>query len=139
MSDLGGTGIATQVRPGELILSDGPITINAGMETVELTVENTSKQVVFVGSHYPFFEVNPRLRFDRAKAWGLRLDTAAGDCIGWMPGESKTVQLVPFAGRRILKGFNGLTNGSLSVGRRVGALGRVRQMGFLDLDSEEAD
>jgi urease beta subunit len=127
----------TRVRPGQLILSDTPITINAEMETVEITVENTSKQVVFVGSHYPFFEVNSRLRFDRAKAWGLRLDLAAGDCVGWLPGESKTVQLVPFGGRRILRGFNGLTEGSLRESRRRGALERVRQQGFSNVETEE--
>ena len=57
------------MKPGEVILGDGPLVLNTGRRTVEITVENTSDHTIFVSSHYPFFEVNRRLVFDRARAW----------------------------------------------------------------------
>jgi urease beta subunit len=125
------------MRPGEIMLGDGPIQLNPGRPTVELTVTNTSDHTIWIGSHYPFFEVNKRLAFDRAKAWGMRLDIPAGDCVGWQPGETKTVQLVPFAGRRVVRGFNGLTDGLTTPERRPGGLRRARDAGYANAPSSE--
>ncbi|MGE3912660.1 MAG: urease subunit beta, partial [Chloroflexota bacterium] len=85
---------------------------------------------------YPFFEVNRRLRFDRAKAWGLRLDIPAGDCVGWQPGETKTVQLVPFAGRQVVRGFNHLTDGLTTPDRMPSGLRLARDGGYADVPTE---
>ena len=124
------------MKPGELILGDGPIQLNPGRPTIELAVENTSDHTVWIGSHYPFFEVNKRLKFDRAKAWGMRLDIPAGDCVGWAPGETKWVTLVPLAGRQVVRGFNHLTDGLTTPDRLAGGLRRARDAGYADTASE---
>jgi urease subunit gamma/beta len=114
------------MRPGEVIFGPGVITLNAGRNAVELEVRNTSDHTLFISSHFPFFEVNRRLIFDRARAFGLRLDIPAGDSIRWLPGEVRRVRLVPFAGATTVRGFNGLTDGPASAERRTGALRRAR-------------
>lgn len=120
------------MKPGELLLADGPIVLNADRRTATVDVENTSDHTIFVSSHYPFFEVNRRLVFDRARAWGMRLDIPAGDSVRWRPGERKRVPLVTFGGRGIVRGFNGLTDGPASPERLAEALERVRLGGFGD-------
>src|SRR5215471_6025579 len=102
------------MTPGEVLFGDGPIVLNAGRRTDEIDVRNASDHTIFVSSHYPFFEVNRRLVFDRARAWGMRLDVPAGDSVRWRPGETVRVRLVAFAGRGVLVGFNGLTEGATS-------------------------
>ncbi len=119
------------MKPGELLVGDGPIVLNAGRRTVELRVENTSDHPVFVGSHYPFFEVNRRLVFDRAKAWGMRLDIPAGSTVRWEPGEEKVVRLVEYAGRRRVYGFNGLVDGPLTPENKEAALAKLKERGFM--------
>ena len=81
--------------PGELFIQNGEIELNAGRETVTMTVANTGDRPIQVGSHYHFFETNPALSFDRAKARGMRLDIAAGTAVRFEPGQSRDVQLVP--------------------------------------------
>jgi urease subunit gamma/beta len=120
------------VRPGEVLLGEGPIVLNAGRETVEVDVENTSDHVIFVSSHFPFFEVNRRMVFDRAKAWGMHLDIPAGDAERWAAGERKRVRLVAFGGRRVVRGFNRLTEGAASPERLAEGLGRARRAGYGD-------
>jgi urease subunit gamma/beta len=120
------------VKPGELLLGEGPIELNTGRPTVEITVENRSDHTVFISSHFPFFEVNRRLVFDRAQAWGMRLDRPAGDAECWRPGEVKRVRLVAYAGRGVVRGFNGLTNGRASPERLAEGLDRARLRGFSD-------
>jgi urease beta subunit len=82
------------MRPGEILFGEGPIRLNAGRATAEVTVTNTSDHTVWVSSHFPFFEVNRRLVFDRSRAWGMHLDSPAGDSVRWGPGETRTVGLV---------------------------------------------
>jgi urease subunit gamma/beta len=118
------------MRPGEILPGEGPIVLNAGRLTVEVDVENASDHVIFVSSHFPFFEVNRRMVFDRAKAWGMHLDLPAGDAERWAPGETKRVRLVAFGGRRIVRGFNGLTEGPASPERLAEGLERVRRAGY---------
>jgi urease beta subunit len=118
------------MRPGEVLFAEGPITLNAGRPTVEVTVTNTSDHTVFISSHFPFFEVNRRLLFDRARAWGMHLDVPAGDAVRWRPGETRTVRLVAFGGERTLRGFNGLTDGPATSDRLAEGLSRVREHGY---------
>lgn len=93
--------------PGEILTVDGDITLNASRIPITLTVANTGDRPVQVGSHYHFFEVNPALSFDRARARGLRLDIPSGTAIRFEPGQSREVQLVPYAGARRVVGFRG--------------------------------
>jgi urease beta subunit len=118
------------MRPGEVLFGDGPIPLNPGRPTVEVLVENTSDHAIYVSSHFPFFEVNRRLAFDRALAWGMHLDLPAGDSEGWRPGERKRVRLVAFGGRRVVRGFNRLTEGPATPERLAEGLERVRLGGF---------
>ena len=118
------------MKPGEVLLAAEPIVLNANRPTAEVDVENTSDHTIFVSSHYPFFEVNRRLVFDRAQAWGMHLDVPAGDSLRWRPGERKRVRLVSFGGRCIVRGFNRLTDGPASPERLAEGLERVRLGGF---------
>jgi urease subunit beta len=99
--------------PGELFPADGTITLNAGRDTVTLTVANTGDRPIQVGSHYHFFETNAALEFDRVQARGCRLDIPAGTAVRFEPGQSRRVTLVPYAGRREVHGFNALVAGPL--------------------------
>jgi len=91
--------------PGEIITQDGEITLNAGRNTVKLNMTNTGDRPIQVGSHYHFFETNPALSFDRAKARGMRLDIPAGTAVRFEPGQSRDVTLVALAGKRVVYGF----------------------------------
>ena len=99
--------------PGEMFIQDGDIELNAGRDTVTMTVANTADRPIQVGSHYHFFETNPALAFDRAKARGMRLDIAAGTAVRFEPGQSRDVQLVALAGKREVYGFRGDVMGGL--------------------------
>lgn len=99
--------------PGEYFVVDGEIELNAGRETVVLTVSNTADRPIQVGSHYHFFEANRGLKFDRAKARGMRLDIAAGTAVRFEPGQTRDVQLVAVAGKREIYGFHGDVMGKL--------------------------
>ena len=99
--------------PGELLIDDGEIELNAGRGTVTLTVANTGDRPVQVGSHYHFYEVNDALSFDRETARGFRLDIPAGTAVRFEPGQERTVELVEFAGDRKIYGFLGRVMGSL--------------------------
>jgi urease subunit beta len=91
--------------PGEILTAHGDVTLNANRAPVVLTVANTGDRPVQVGSHYHFFEVNPALRFDRAKARGMRLDIPSGTAIRFEPGQSREVQLISYGGARRIVGF----------------------------------
>ena len=99
--------------PGEVFPAEGEIELNAGAETVTLTVANTGDRPVQVGSHYHFYETNEALDFDREKARGFRLDIAAGTATRFEPGQSRDVTLVPLLGRRVVHGFNAKVSGGL--------------------------
>ncbi len=101
--------------PGEILTADGDITLNEGRPPLVLTVANTGDRPVQVGSHYHFFEVNPALTFDRARARGMRLDIPSGTAIRFEPGQSRDVQLIPYAGTRRVVGFRGEIMGSLDA------------------------
>ncbi len=99
--------------PGEILVKDGDIELNAGRETVVLSVSNTGDRPIQVGSHYHFAETNPALEFDRNKARGMRLDIAAGTAVRFEPGQTRDVQLVAFDGKREVYGFRGEVMGKL--------------------------
>jgi urease subunit beta len=99
--------------PGEVITAPGDIELNAGRTAVTLTVANAGDRPIQVGSHYHFAETNPALQFDRAKARGHRLDIPAGTAVRFEPGQTREVQLVPFAGKREVYGFRQQVMGPL--------------------------
>jgi len=101
------------MQPGEYLLRDDEIELNAGRRETRVVVRNTGDRPVQVGSHYHFAEVNGALEFDRKAAYGMRLDIAAGTAVRFEPGEEKEVPLVEFTGRRAVYGHNGHVNGSL--------------------------
>src|SRR5215213_3392419 len=101
------------MKPGEYFLESADIVANAGRQTANVVVRNAGDRPVQVGSHYHFFEVNRGLKFDRAAAYGMRLNIAAGTAVRFEPGEEKEVALVAFAGSRIVRGHRGFTEGKL--------------------------
>ena len=101
------------MTPGEL-LTDGPdIVLNPGRRSITLVVENSGDRPIQVGSHYHFAETNAALSFDRQAAHGMRLNIASGTAVRFEPGQQRTVELVDYAGDRIVFGFRGLTQGPL--------------------------
>ena len=99
--------------PGEMRVARGDIEINAGRAKVTLEVTNSGDRPIQVGSHYHFFETNDALRFDRKKAYGCRLNIAAGTAVRFEPGQKRTVELVALAGERKVFGFQGKVMGPL--------------------------
>ena len=116
--------------PGEYLLGDGEIEANAGRRTVDLTVANTGDRPIQVGSHFHFFEVNRALRFERGKAWGMRLNVPAGTAVRFEPGDEKVVTLVELAGAREVYGLNALADGKVDASRRDAAVTKAAQAGF---------
>ena len=99
--------------PGEIQTQPGDIELNAGRRTVRLNVANTGDRPIQVGSHYHFFETNPALSFDRARARGFRLNIPAGTAVRFEPGQSREVELVEYAGEREIYGFRAEIMGSV--------------------------
>ena len=99
--------------PGEIIVKQGEITLNEGRETVVMEVSNGGDRPIQVGYHYHFYETNEALKFDREKARGFRLDIPAGTAVRFEPGQTRTVTLVAYGGKRTIHGFNGKINGTL--------------------------
>jgi urease subunit gamma/beta len=106
-------GSSSKDVPGAVMAASGDIIMNEGRETVTLKVSNTGDRPIQVGSHYHFFETNPALSFDRAKARGMRLDIPAGTAVRFEPGQSRDVQLVALSGNREVYGFRGDVMGKL--------------------------
>ncbi|MBA2492157.1 MAG: urease subunit beta [Gammaproteobacteria bacterium] len=99
--------------PGEIRAAAGDIEINAGRATLRVNVANTGDRPIQVGSHYHFFETNPALDFDREPTCGYRLNIAAGTAVRFEPGQSREVELVAYAGKREVYGFNAKVMGAL--------------------------
>jgi len=119
------------VVPGELRPADGDIELNAGRRRVTLVVCNTGDRPVQIGSHFHFFEVNDALDFDRAAAFGMRLDVPAGTAVRFEPGDEQEVSLVELGGNRRVHGLNRLTEGAIGEVDETAALARAREAGFL--------
>jgi urease subunit beta len=101
--------------PGEVIVGEGDIELNAGCPTVQIVVGNTGDRPIQVGSHFHFYEANAALRFEREAARGMRLDIPAGTAIRFEPGDEKQITLVPYAGTREVYGFNAKVEGKLDA------------------------
>jgi len=99
--------------PGEYLLEDGEIALNAGRRTATMVVANAGDRPIQVGSHYHFYEVNDALQFDRQATLGMRLNIAAGTAVRFEPGQRRTVELVELAGARAVYGFQGKVMGTL--------------------------
>ncbi|WP_123377584.1 urease subunit beta [Aliarcobacter butzleri] len=99
--------------PGEYLVDEGEIELNASKDIITIEIENKGDRPIQVGSHYHFFEVNKELSFERAKAYGKRIDIPAGTSVRFEPGSKKSVNLIDFSGRRYVSGFNGLVEGFL--------------------------
>ena len=110
--------------PGAVQAAAGELLLNEGRSTIELAVANRGDRPIQVGSHYHFVETNRALDFDRAAAYGMRLDIPAGTAVRFEPGETRTIHLVPIAGRRVIHGGNGWAAGPVTAGRDLGSLAR---------------
>ena len=97
--------------PGEYRLEEGEISLNAGRTTATVVVANRGDRPIQVGSHFHFFEVNRALEFDRAAAYGKRLNITATTAIRFEPGDEIEVALIPYGGKQTLYGFNNLVDG----------------------------
>lgn len=104
--------------PGEMKIQAGDIELNKGRRTVKLKVANSGDRPIQVGSHYHFYETNDALAFDRAAAYGTRLNIAAGTAVRFEPGQTRTVELVALAGERKVYGFQGKVMGALKEGSK---------------------
>ncbi len=107
------TSKKAKIEPGEYFVNEGEITLNENKELTTIEVENKGDRPVQIGSHYHFFEVNKELAFDRAQAYGKRLDVPAGTSVRFEPGSIKEINLIEFSGKRYMSGFNGLVEGFL--------------------------
>jgi urease beta subunit len=117
--------------PGEYILTKGDIDCNVGRETKSVVVVNTGDRPVQIGSHFHFFEVNKQVEFNREKAFGMRLNIAAGTAVRFEPGEEKQVELVTFGGSKTIVGFNNLVDGPTgSAANKITALEKVASLQF---------
>ena len=116
--------------PGEYFLGDGDIEVNTGRPGVQITVANTGDRPIQVGSHFHFFEANRALSFDRAEAWGMRLDIPAGTAVRFEPGDEKVVRLVMLAGAREVHGLNALADGITDADHKAAAVERAARAGF---------
>jgi len=130
-----GVGEGAFAEPGACVPLEGEIELNAGRETASISVTNLGDRPIQVGSHYHFIETNASLRFDRAKAYGKRLDIPAGTAVRFEPGETKTVQLVAIAGKKVIRGGNNLANGKVSAAGRKAAMKRVKAKGFANQEA----
>src|ERR1700693_5153847 len=99
--------------PGEMLIEPGDIELNAGRATATVDVANSGDRPIQIGSHFHFYETNPALVFERAAAYGMRLNIAAGTAVRFEPGQRRTVELVALAGERKVYGFNGKVMGAL--------------------------
>jgi urease subunit gamma/beta len=126
----GDEAAAEEARPGEVLPAPGSVMLNQGREAIALRVTNLADRPIQVGSHYHFAETNPYLRFDRARAYGRRLDVPAGMAVRFEPGETRTVELVEIAGERVVQGGNALASGPVTPEGRARVVAEANRRGF---------
>lgn len=124
---------AAAVIAGEILTREGEITLNERRDAATLSVINRGDRPIQVGSHYHFVEANRALVFDRAAAYGMRLDIPAGTAVRFEPGETRTVKLVSIAGARVIRGGNGLASGAISEEGRARVRAAVQAQRFGDV------
>jgi urease subunit gamma/beta len=118
------------LKPGEVLPHPSPVVINQNRDVITLEVTNRGDRPIQVGSHYHFVEVNRDLVFDRARAYGRRLDILAGTAIRFEKDQTRSVELVPIAGEQVIQGGNGLASGKVSPENQQKAMEQVLQRGF---------
>ena len=135
-----------RVPVGGVVLADEPIEYNTDRYTVKVTVHNTGDRPIQVGSHFHFFEVNRYLEFDRPKAYGCHLNIPATTAIRFEPGDEKEVELVSYAGKRKVFGFNGLADGYTGgedyptyYPNKIHAIRKMEEYGFKSVSEDEAE
>ncbi len=116
--------------PGEYETIKGTLELNQGRPPTQLTVTNLGDRPIQVGSHYHFIETNALLKFDRAKAYGQRLDIPAGTAVRFEPGETKTITLVPIAGNQTITGGNNLASGPITESNWAASIKNVERLKF---------
>ncbi len=131
------TPVAVPLDPGAYEVAEGELELNAGRESITVAVTNLGDRPVQVGSHYHFIETNAQLRFDRARAYGKRLDIPAGTAVRFEPGETKTVALVGIAGNQVIRGGNNLADGPVTPENLRSALAPGHGAGFLAHQEEK--
>lgn len=124
------------MKIGEIITRDVDIVLNEGKETRSITVTNTGDRPIQVGSHFHFFEVNKRLKFDREKAYGFHLDVPSGNSVRFEPGEEKEVELVAIGGSKRIFGCNDLTCGQTNDATLKKAMDKAMELGFVEGKNE---
>lgn len=122
------------MKIGEVMPQDRDIELNAGKPVITLTVVNSGDRPVQVGSHFHFFEVNRRLIFDRASAYGYHLDIPSGTSVRFEPGEEKEVQLTAFGGRKRIFGLNDLTRAQATDATKKASCEKAKAQGFEKID-----
>jgi urease beta subunit len=128
------------VIPGEYFFDGPDLELNAGRAVTTVKVNNTGDRPVQVGAHYHFYETNKALVFDRAAAYGKRLDLPSGTSVRFEPGDVKEINLVPYSGDRVVYGFNALVEGRLDDPyTRASSLKRCLEQGFGDTASSAAN
>jgi urease beta subunit len=120
--------------PGEYVLGKGDIECNVGRTTAKLVVVNTGDRPVQIGSHFHFFEVNKQLHFEREKAFGMRLNIAAGTAVRFEPGEEKEVEVVSFGGNKKIVGFSNLVDGEIDEEKKKAALAKAAGKKFKGIE-----
>lgn len=125
--------------PGAVITGPEPIVVNAGLPVTLLRVTNTGDVPVHLTAHFHVFEANPRLRFDRRRAWGMRPDLPSGGAFRFEPGETREIALVPIGGRRIVRGFAGFVDGPLDEADVDAALARAIARGYLHAPQDDGE
>mgnify|MGYP002509424088 FL=1 len=137
---------AEYVPVGGVILADTPIEYNAGRTVRKIKVHNTGDRPIQVGSHYHFFEANRYLEFDRPQAFGFHLNIPATTAIRFEPGDEKEVEIVAYAGKRRVIGFDDLANGYTGTEdtpsyfpKRIEAFRRIKEYGYKSVSEDEAD
>jgi urease subunit gamma/beta len=123
-------GATEALEAGECVPAAGELELNVGRAAIRLEVANLGDRPIQVGSHYHFIETNSQLEFDRAQAYGKRLDIPAGAAVRFEPGETKTVSLVDIAGNRVIRGGNNLADGPVNDDMKAIALKRVTDLQF---------
>lgn len=120
-----------EMIPGQIFYAEDEIELNAGREKKTIEVANIGDRPIQVGSHFHFFEVNQALSFDRAAAFGFRLDIPSGTSVRFEPGDTKEINLAAIGGNRRVQGLNNLTNAILdSPEAKAAAIATARQFGF---------
>lgn len=116
---------------GKITLGEGDIEIFPNRKRVTIKVKNEGDRAIQVGSHFHFFEANRALSFERAKAYGMKLDLPAGTAVRFEPGQEKELTLVELGGKRYVHGFNNLVDGSVrTIYRKDHALEKAKKLKF---------